>query len=116
MSVAAATRTLSPCPAAAPVRARPAAVAPPGYALGFFLFVLVNAVLFVRPTEYVPGLVGLELYLICTVVCLLASFPAVLFQLVPRELEHRPMTVCVLVVALAVAATAAPKSSVRNQP
>jgi O-antigen ligase len=107
MSVAAATRTLSPCPAAAPVRARPAAVAPPGYALGFFLFVLVNAVLFVRPTEYVPGLVGLELYLICTVVCLLASFPAVLFQLVPRELEHRPMTVCVLVVALAVAATAA---------
>jgi O-antigen ligase len=104
MSVAAALRTLSPLPAAAPARARPAA-APPGYALGYFLFVLVNAVLFVRPTEYVPGLVGLELYLICIVVCLLASFPAVLFQLVPRELEHRPMTVCVLVVALAVAAT-----------
>src|SRR5207237_1507983 len=64
-----------------------------------------NTILFIRPSEYVPGLIGLELYQFCIIACVLVSFPAVLFQLVPRELEYRPMTVCVLAVAAALAVT-----------
>src|SRR5437764_1149698 len=104
MSVAAPPRMLAPRLAAALTPARGAA-APPGYALGYALFLLLNIILFIRPNEYVPGLIGLELYQFCILACVLVSFPAVLFQLVPRELEYRPMTVCVLAVAAVIAVT-----------
>src|SRR5262245_14368258 len=84
---------------------RPAKAAPPApspYGVGYFLFLVLNFVLFVRPTEIFPPLVGLEVYLVVILLCLVASFPAVLEQLQPRELERNPLTVCVLGVTLAV--------------
>ena len=81
------------------------AAATAGYMLGFFLFLLLNAILFIRPTEFIPDLLGLELYQMCIIACLLVSFPAMLFQLAPRELEQRPITVCLFGVALAIVAT-----------
>jgi putative inorganic carbon (hco3(-)) transporter len=106
MSVVSPPRTLMPRPAAmpAPVSAASCA-APPGYALGYLLFLLLNAILFIRPNEFVPGLIGFELYQTCIILCLLVSFPVMLFQLAPRELASRPITVCVLGFALAVTMT-----------
>lgn len=50
----------------------------------FTLFLLVNALLFVRPGEIVPELGEVPIYLICIVACLAASWPAIL------ELWRRP--------------------------
>jgi O-antigen ligase len=95
---------ISPPPAAS-VLARPrpigspqgrARTAAPGYGLGFVLFLVVNATLFVRPAEIVPALLGLEIYLVLILACFAVSFPAVLEQLTGRALESRPVTVCVL--------------------
>src|SRR5262245_33559087 len=70
--------------------------------MGFALFLLVNAILFVRPAEIVPELIGLNLYEYAILACLLASFPQVVEQLTPRALLERPITVCVLGLLLAV--------------
>ncbi len=70
--------------------------------LGFVLFLIVNAVLFVRPAEIVPALLGWEIYLVVILACLFFSFPVVLEQLMPRSLESRPITVCVFGLLLAV--------------
>ena len=72
------------------------------YSLGFALFVLVNAALFVRPGEIVPALLGWEIYQACIIACLLFSFPTVLEQFWPSSLERQPITVCVLGLLLAV--------------
>ncbi len=73
-------------------------------ALGFGLFLLVNAVLFVRPAELWPDLMGeWPLYEILICACLLVSFPVVLAQLTGSSLASRPVSACVLgVVAAAV--------------
>jgi hypothetical protein len=76
--------------------------APPQYALGFSLFILLNAALFLRPAEIVPGMVGLEIYLVIILACFAFSFPTVLEQLTPRSLEGRPITVCVLGLLVAI--------------
>lgn len=69
--------------------------APLQYSLGFAVFLLLNATLFVRPAEIVPDLLGLEIYLGLIVLCFMMSFPAVLAQLTPGALDTRPTTVCV---------------------
>ena len=71
-------------------------------AIGFLLFLLVNAALFVRPAEIVPALVGWNIYEYLILACLAASFPAVLEQFTAKSLEERPVTVCVLGLFLAV--------------
>lgn len=71
-------------------------------AIGFLLFLLVNAALFVRPAEIVPALVGWNIYEYLILACLAASFPAVLEQFTANSLEERPVTVCVLGLFLAV--------------
>jgi O-antigen ligase len=75
---------------------------PAPYRLGFCLFLVLNSVLFVRPAEIIPALLGLEIYLVIILACLLFSFPVVLQQLEPRSLESQPITVCVLGLLLAV--------------
>src|SRR3954471_7774194 len=70
--------------------------------LGFFLFILLNATLYVRPAEIVPALLGLEIYQTLIIACLAASFTCVLEQLTSGELERRPITVCVIGLAFAV--------------
>lgn len=64
--------------------------------LGFLLFLVLNAVLFVRPAEIIPALLGWEIYLVVILSCLFFSFPLVLEQLTPRALEMRPIALCVL--------------------
>ena len=91
-----------------PSPARPAAIpaakaqAAPRHGLGFVLFLLVNAALFVRPGEIVPALVGVNVYEFLILACLAVSFPVVLEQFSAKSLEERPVTVCVLGLLLAV--------------
>ncbi|HTU18079.1 MAG TPA: O-antigen ligase family protein [Gemmataceae bacterium] len=69
--------------------------------LGFVVFLVLNAVLFVRPAEIIPALLGLEIYLGVILVCLFFSFPVIFEQLMPQSLEKRPITVCVFGLLLA---------------
>jgi O-antigen ligase len=62
----------------------------------FLLFILVNGVLFTRPTEVVPDLQTVPLYELFILACLVVSIPAVLEQLTDRSLDARPISVCVL--------------------
>jgi hypothetical protein len=62
--------------------------------IGFCLFVLVNATLFIRPAELLPALEGLPIYNVLITTCLAVSFGPVLSQL--KALRERPITACVL--------------------
>ncbi|HVS37519.1 MAG TPA: O-antigen ligase family protein [Gemmataceae bacterium] len=88
-------------PAADKLRAQQTAAAS-RHALGFFLFLLLNAVLFVRAGEIVPGAEGWHIYEVLILACFAVSFPAVLAQFTAKSLEERPVTVCVLGLSLAV--------------
>lgn len=94
---------LHPSPPARPVVAPDSTWAAPLNAVGFFLFLLVNAALFVRPAEVLPDVVGWNIYEFLILACLAASFPVVLKQFTVKSLEERPVTVCVLGLFLAVA-------------
>jgi O-antigen ligase len=80
-----------------------AGAATPGNGLGFFLFLLVNAALFVRPADVVPELLGVEIYQYLILGCFAVSFPAILARLSPASLEKNPIDVCVLLLLPAVA-------------
>jgi hypothetical protein len=84
-----------------PLPALPRLAAPPHPGLGFGVFLLLNAALFLRPAEIVPGLVGLEIYQFLILACLLVAFPTVLEQLSPDALGSRPITVCVVSLLIA---------------
>ena len=64
--------------------------------MDFFLFVLANAALFIRPPEIVSSWQDLQIYLYLMLACLVFAFPAVLEQFRPATLERRPITLCVL--------------------
>ncbi|MDB5357474.1 MAG: hypothetical protein JWN24_3927 [Phycisphaerales bacterium] len=87
-----AERRPRPMPDRAPVRAS----SPARHTLGFSLFILLNAVLFVRPAEIIPSLEALPIYEVVILLCLLASIPAVLPQLAWSSLKRNPITLCVL--------------------
>jgi len=78
-----------------PVDLTPARTAP-SYSLAFFLFVLVNATLFIRPAEVVPGLIGWPIYQTLIVTCLVLCLSGVLTQLTQAPLTTRPVLLCVL--------------------
>jgi Ca2+/Na+ antiporter len=67
-----------------------------GQSMAFFLFLVVNAALFVRPTDFVPALQQVSLYEYSITLCLLVSIPDVLRYLTQRPLDHQPITCCVL--------------------
>jgi O-antigen ligase len=73
-----------------------------GNSLGFALFILVNAFLFVRPAEIFPEVadleqtLGVQLYQVSMLTCLAFSLSAVGEQLNPSILVECPVTVCVL--------------------
>lgn len=71
-------------------------VDPRQYRLGFTLFMLVNATLFLRPGELFPQLGDLPIYESLIAGALIAAFPVVLKQLSPKRLWARPWTLCVL--------------------
>jgi putative inorganic carbon (hco3(-)) transporter len=87
-------------PAAAPALARHQQ--PATTALAFGLFLVLTAILWIRPTEIVESLDGLPMFQAAILVCLIAAVPAVLDQLDPRHLAGRPITACVYILAVAV--------------
>jgi hypothetical protein len=64
--------------------------------MNFALFLLLNAVLLIRPEELFPELAGLRLYLIVIVLCTITSLPRLIQLLSPSSLRARPVAVCVL--------------------
>jgi O-antigen ligase len=64
--------------------------------MDFFLFILVNAALFLRPGEIVPDLQAAPVYLVLILVCFAFAFPRVLAQLMPNNLANSPITLCLL--------------------
>ncbi|MGL4555855.1 MAG: O-antigen ligase family protein [Gemmataceae bacterium] len=82
--------------------ARPPAKRPEPNGLGYGLFLLVNVVLFLRPSDFIPGMVGVEVYSYVILACMLVSFPAMIEFLQPAKLERRPIDLCVLLLLPAV--------------
>src|SRR5262249_5764722 len=64
--------------------------------MAFGLFLLVNAALFIRPGEIVPGLEQVSLYLYLVLGCLVVSYPRVLERLRWPVLVEEPITLCIL--------------------
>jgi hypothetical protein len=64
--------------------------------VGFALFILVTATMFIRPSELVPTLAGLPIYNVLISACLLASLPQVMAQLGGRSLAETPISACVV--------------------
>src|SRR6516162_784816 len=70
--------------------------------MAFFLFLLVNATLFIRPAEIVPALLGWEIYFYVIFACLVAAAPDVLRYLTGQSLETQPITLCVFGLLIAI--------------
>jgi O-antigen ligase len=64
--------------------------------VGFFLFLLLNATLFIRPAEIVPALLEQPIYLVLILTCAAVVFIPVISQLSIEALRRRPITVCVV--------------------
>src|SRR5262245_13917620 len=62
----------------------------------FFVFLLLNASLYIRPADILPALEGAPIYQFLIIACLLMSLKAVGAQLNLRDLSARPITVCVI--------------------
>jgi O-antigen ligase len=62
----------------------------------FFLFILANAMLFIRPSELLPGLGDVELYRYVIVACMLVSVPVVVQQVFERAPGVPPVVGCVI--------------------
>lgn len=67
------------------------------WSIGFVLFLLLNLILLIRPTEYFPELHDLPVYETAIVACLVFSIPSILSFLAYRSLLKNPMNCCVLV-------------------
>ncbi len=76
-----------------------------GARMGFFLFLMVNALLFIRPADLFPGLKALHLYELSMLGCLAISLPWLLPQFRLASLRARPITACILCLLLFVAIT-----------
>jgi hypothetical protein len=64
--------------------------------MAFWLFILLNAVLFIRPGEIVPDFEGLPIYQWVILSCLVVAYPRLLDQFTREALISRPVTVCVV--------------------
>lgn len=71
----------------------------------FALFLLANALLFIRPSEFVAELYAVELYRYAILACLAAAFPVVVQQLGARHSGVPPVAGCVLMLLPAVIAS-----------
>lgn len=103
----------SVAPTWAPPYASPRA-AIPGYRLGFMVFLLVNATLFMRPTEIFPDYLYAQTYLVLILTCFVVSIPSVLKQLAPASLVMHPISVCVLGLTVAIVLSHLTRFAVEN--
>jgi hypothetical protein len=71
--------------------------------MNFALFILLNAILLIRPEELLPDIAGMRLYLIVIVLCTLTTVPGVMAQLSSARLRELPITVCALGLLVAMA-------------
>jgi putative inorganic carbon (HCO3(-)) transporter len=67
-----------------------------------FLFILVNAAIFIRPAELAPELAAVPIYLILILLCFVLSLPKILMDLLKEPITTRPISVCMLGLLLAV--------------
>lgn len=77
----------------------PARAAGVGRRFGFGLFVMVNALLLVRPQELFPAMSMLHLYELGMLACLLWYGPKIVSTLSWRNLKRGPITLCVVTMA-----------------
>lgn len=70
--------------------------------MGFFLYLLVNATLFIRPMEIVPELEGINIYQYLILACLLFSIPEIFDFFTYRRLDFQPIVLCVFLIQAAV--------------
>jgi len=68
----------------------------------FFLFILANAFLFIRPSELIPDLHAVEIYRWFILACLAVSFPAVFKQASLRFPGVPPVVTCVVLLLPAI--------------
>src|SRR5262245_30655997 len=90
-----------PAAAAAPAEAAEADTAASG-TLGFAIFLILNAVLFIRPGELIPELLTVPIYQILMIVCLAVSLPAIFQRFASHSLLAEPITLCVFGLLVAV--------------
>lgn len=64
--------------------------------VAYFLFIVLNATLFVRPAEIVPAWAELPIYNWVIVACLFFSYPAILRKLTAGDLRQDPVTFCLI--------------------
>jgi O-antigen ligase len=63
--------------------------------MAFFLFILVNATLFLRPAELVPDLKDMSIYEALIITCFVFAIPEVIAQLLGKPLLQQPVLLCV---------------------
>jgi O-antigen ligase len=68
----------------------------------YALFVILNFILFVRPSEIVPALAEIPIYEITILCCLAAALPKIVGQLSLKSLKNRPVSLFVIGVWFAV--------------
>jgi O-antigen ligase len=64
--------------------------------MAYALFILVNFLLFVRPTDYIPNPAVQNLYVYAILACLVVAAPQFLQQFSGPALASRPVSICVL--------------------
>jgi len=64
--------------------------------LSFLLFLLVNAVLFIRPGEIIEELAGVPIYQVVILTCLASALPELAAVLFGQRIERQPITFCIL--------------------
>ncbi|MEX2139926.1 MAG: O-antigen ligase family protein [Pirellulales bacterium] len=70
--------------------------------MDFAFFILLNAVLFIRPSEIIPDLATVPIYEIVILVCLTLTFRRIIGQLSMKSLVSRPVSLFVVGVWVAV--------------
>jgi putative inorganic carbon (hco3(-)) transporter len=71
--------------------------------LNFIAFLILNAVIFIRPSELFEAAGGVPFYSISTLISLVLNAPQIVTQLTPKGLASRPISVCVLLLLPAIA-------------
>ncbi len=63
--------------------------------MSFFFFIILNAIIFIRPAEVFEPFYGMPLYNIGVVICFVVSLPNILAQFATEKIVTRPMSACV---------------------
>ena len=58
--------------------------------MDFALFLVVTTILFIRPTDFVPGIEAIPLYQLAIIPCIIASWPKLVAQLNAGAMRERP--------------------------